>query len=369
MKHRLRPIAFLIIIYTVLIYFLIFHFDNLKNIVTENYFSPNTIFNETEKYLKNNFINHKQLIKAKYNIQYILGKKEFNGVFYNNNRYLEKLNIDETYSTQSKNINTIKEFANKYKKRATIVLIPTAPAIYQEELPIFANANQINQRELTEKIYKRLGDDITGIDVYPQLFSKKKNDIFYKTDTSLTMYAHYLIYNTLSYRLNYTAYGLENFTKSEVGLDFYGNLYNNILYNSIPPDKVYYYHKNTPVNVIVENWNNNENKTYYTLFPQEATISQNPNDIVLGGNGLYINIKNNSQNVINRNLMVIGDNNTTKLLPFLALHYSNISFWNLQNENEILQKINSNKFDETLIIFSLDTFLNNPLYEKMKFLI
>ena len=365
MKHRLMPIVFLILIYSVFMYLAVFHLNSLNYIFTENPSSPTDTYINTESYLKENVFSKDFFSSLKLNIKYLLGEREFDGIYYTKDRYIKKLELDKSATIFSKNINSIKSLTERFQNRASIVLTPTASAIYQDEMPLFTNADQANQRAIIEKAYKRLGDDIVGIDVYPRLFANNKKDLFYKTDTGITSYAGYLIYQNLSYRLGFNAYSLDNFKKISLGDRFYGNMYNKSSINQIEPDNIFYYKFNKTFTGFVENWSNKECKTYYTLFPEEATINNSPMNIFLGGEGLHINIKNSAPNIINRNILIIGDSNAINVLPFLSLHYSDISFWNTDSKDYIETTININNFDELIMLFSIDNMLNQPIYSQI----
>lgn len=292
------------------------------------------------------------------------GAREFDDIFIGNDILVEDIGYPDELQT-SQNIAALMEMAENSEVPTYVMLLPTKCAIKQNEIP--QAAPLFNQKQFIEQTYNRLLGKATVVDVYPALFSKFEQDLYYKTAPGLTALGGYSVYEVLAQRLDNTVKPQEDFEIQYISHDYYGETYQRSAYQDISPDIIalYRYQKNNR-NYMVTHQEDYQ-YSYDTLYPEQLLELGDGLDVLLGGDTGDITIRSNLKN--KSTLLVIGDSSILPVLPFLAAHYSQIRFVDMEGmSREQIEQIDCDSYQRLLISYSVDTFIHDSTPEKVQWL-
>lgn len=284
------------------------------------------------------------------------GTREIDGLFLVEDGLVENFSPSQT-TYAAGNTQAIREVVERGDTPAFLMVLPTACAIYQDRLP--RSAPLYNQRATLEELAGELAGTMTVVDVYPSLYYARDQYLYYRTDPQLTALGQLTVYQNLIKRMGYTPRPLEEFLLSRVSTPYYGPLYQRWGYGGVKGDVVTYYQNQAMGRAYrIHHWERYEQRSYYTLFPQEAALEGNPTQVVLGGNSPSIRITALGAAGV-PTLLVVGDRSCVGLLPFLALHYREVTFLQLDllTDSEITRLSGAQSYDHLLFAFSLDNYL------------
>ena len=100
----------------------------------------------------------------------------------------------------SKNKQSIIDLAVFQDHPTYVMLLPTACAIKQQELPEYISL--FNQRSYIDSVYTEMSGTVSVVDTYMKLLSGMKEYIYYRTSDHLTAKGGYLVYEQLGKRLD-----------------------------------------------------------------------------------------------------------------------------------------------------------------------
>ena len=143
--------------------------------------------------------------------------------------------------------------------------------------------------------------------------------------------------------------------------------YQRSAYQEISPDIIalYRYQKNNRNYMVTHN--GDYQYSYDTLYPEQLLELGDDLDVLLGGNTGDITIRSNLKN--KNTLLVIGDSSILPVLPFLAAHYSQIRFIDIEKlSQEEIGQIDCGSYQRLLIGYSVDTFIHDSTPEKVQWL-
>lgn len=230
------------------------------------------------------------------------GAKEFDGIFVGDDILIEDIGQPNQRQTEQ-NIQTLTQFSQSSRIPTYFMLLPTKCAIKQNELP--AGVPLFNQKQFIEQTYNHLLGKATVVDVYPALFAKFEEDLYYKTSPSLTALGGYSVYEVLAQRLDNTPKPQEDFDIQYVTHNYYGPTYRRSTYQEISPDVIalYRYQKNNRTYTVTHN--EGYSYSYDSLYPQQMMQLGEPTQVLLGGNTGDITIRSNLRN--KNTLLIVGD--------------------------------------------------------------
>lgn len=292
------------------------------------------------------------------------GAREFDDIFIGNDILVEDIGYPDELQT-SQNIAALMEMAENSEVPTYVMLLPTKCAIKQNEIP--QAAPLFNQKQFIEQTYNRLLGKATVVDVYPALFSKFEQELYYKTAPGLTALGGYSVYEVLAQRLDNTVKPQEDFEIQYISHDYYGETYQRSAYQDISPDIIalYRYQKNNRNYMVTHQ--EDYRYSYDTLYPEQLLELGDGLDVLLGGDTGDITIRSNLKN--KSTLLVIGDSSILPVLPFLAAHYSQIRFVDMEGmSREQIEQIDCDSYQRLLISYSVDTFIHDSTPEKVQWL-
>ena len=292
------------------------------------------------------------------------GAKEFDNIFIGDDILVEDIGDPDQEQTEQ-NTQALNTLAENSRIPTYVMLLPTKCAIKQNEIPQVAPL--FNQKQFIERTYNGLLGKVTVVDVYPTLFSKLEEDLYYKTGPHLTELGAYSVYEVLAQRLDNTPKPQEDFDIQYVSHDYYGQTYQRSTYINVSPDVIalYRYQKNNRNYTVTHN--DGYSYTYDSLYPEQLLMLEDEMNVLLGGNTGDITIRSNlrTQNT----LLVVGDDSILPVLPFLAAHYSQIRFVDLSDmSKEEIEQIDCGNYQRMLIAYSVDTFIHDADPAKMVYL-
>lgn len=124
---------------------------------------------EVESWVTDQFPGRDGFIGVKTQSEYLLGKRDTNGVYFGQDGYLIERHTAEEIDKEQllKNISHLQNFINRAAgelspERVRLMLVPTAGEILAEKLPPYAA--QFSQRELINRVYSGIPEGC-GIDL------------------------------------------------------------------------------------------------------------------------------------------------------------------------------------------------------------
>ncbi|MEG1943632.1 MAG: DHHW family protein [Angelakisella sp.] len=360
MKKRLLPLAFIFIILSITVTTYLGSPVAFGENVLHNLGHPTIMAEHLERYFRQNLSFKEPLRSLNLALRTACGNLEKDGIFFTDDGLVSHF-IPTTDSTvHRKNTREIVSFTKRSKPPAAVMLLPTASAIYQDKLPPFASRIQMNQHFFIEETNKVFSGSAMAIDIYPALFSGRKEYLYSRTDKDLASSGGFLVYEALARRLGIVPKIRQDFRLQFLQAPYYGSLYDAWGYGGVKGDNVTAYHYTGAANFFtVHHWLRYEDKIYHSLYPSEAASDGNVRNVVLGGRSPIITITNSSLSPTAGKLLIFGDSNVMSFLPFLAYHYREITFADptLLTDSE-LARINPNSYSQVLFTFSLETYMN-----------
>ncbi len=247
-------------------------------------------------------------------------------------------------------IDAISEFLNR-QSNSVIGLIPSAWTVYEDQLP--STPDLLDESQLMVDAYSVL-DKTRTIDLYSVLTSEQNGNIYYTTDNRLTSYGSYLCYRSLIRALGQSALGLESFDICHTANGIYGNLYRRTMIHTGSGDTLDEYHsktggKVTEVNLQYDGYATQSQSLY---FP-EYLDSGDPMSYYLGSGWGVADISTDSAG--ERSLLLITDDYTNPIVPFLTLHYRQVTVVHLSDATqEQLANLHPEEYTSTLLLFSIE---------------
>ena len=254
------------------------------------YYTLGEYLKEVEQAMAENLPFSRQLSELAVQLKMAGGAKEFDGIFVVDDILIEDIGQPNQRQTEQ-NIQTLTQFSQSSRIPTYFMLLPTKCAIKQNELP--AGVPLFNQKQFIEQTYNHLLGKATVVDVYPALFAKFEEDLYYKTSPSLTALGGYSVYEVLAQRLDNTPKPQEDFDIQYVTHNYYGPTYRRSTYQEISPDVIalYRYQKNNRTYTVTHN--EGYSYSYDSLYPQQMMQLGEPTQVLLGGNTGDITIRSN----------------------------------------------------------------------------
>lgn len=322
-----------------------------------------------EQYLQENFAAKQSLIDLARWFRLTGGLVENNDVFYSKDGLIQNFQPEDPYEASTANTKAVTTFSEKSRCPVSMVLIPTARAIKQDQVPAFLVDKGFNQKTFIDDTYRAMAGYVTTVDAYAALLTHRNEYIYYRTDTNPTAYGGYLIYQEVARRTRQTPVGLEELRQEHLYHQYVGNLYDLWGYGGVEPDILTAYELQSEQVGYLVSHKGNQPRSYHTLYPQYKLDSAQPYDLYLGGLSPWIDIETSGGRGSDK-LLVFGDRATLSYLPLLTAHYKWITFIDLsQISSTQLAELNVNRYDQVLFSYSVDTYVTDSSLEKLSALL
>lgn len=310
-----------------------------------------------------NMPGHSMLHKLAVDARLFGGSAEIDGILVGDTMLMKNVQPpDDEIATKNKQ--SIIDLASFQEHPTYVMLLPTACAIKQQELPEYINL--FNQRSYIDSVYTEMSGSVSVVDTYLKLLSGMEEYIYYRTTDNLTAKGGYLVYEQLGMRLGISPLRtLDQFDIDYSDDYFYGELYEQLPVDRIQPDRVLLYRfSKYRREYQVTHYDHGEARTYYTLFPEfTARLSgyKGGNDLILGGLSPVITLKSSTSS--DNSLVIFADETVLSYIPFLLVHYSDIAIIDVEHATpEDLAAVKLENYNQVLIGVSVDTFMHEDMH-------
>lgn len=296
-----------------------------------------------ETYLEDQFPLRDRWIGLKSRYEYVLGQREFSGVYLCGDRLIAKVVESER---AEKNLSFIPRLVEKSDIPVYLSLIPTAAEVWKDRLP--AGAASFDQAAYLEKA-KALGAN--WVDMAAALADHAGEEIFYRTDHHWTSLGAYYGYAAFMEAIGETPLPLgEKITVSE---DFYGTLYSSSGVHWLSPDSIDRYVSDE--GIIVTAFDGVQ-ETTHGLYVDEFLGKKDKYASFLGGNQPLYTIQNPNA-ATDQKLLIVRDSYSDAMAPFLAQHFSEIRLLDLRYyRTGVAAYAQEMGADMILVCYSVDNF-------------
>lgn len=310
---------------------------------------------KTETALQQNLPLRDVLKRWKTTLLMLGGVQEMDGIYFTGEGLIENLTVTDE-SLGENNLAALSEYCAK--KEPCVVLLPSACAISSQLLP--EAALLFDQESWLQNAAAALSPLCREVlNGYPLLEEHSGSRLFYRTDDRPTQLTGYLLYQALGPALDYFPYAKESFSNTPLRYDCTGDLYARWSYDKVRPDVV------TALLPLEDNRSYQVRRTaadgtvtlYDTLYPMAGTTGM---DCILGGAAATITIT--AEGSVPRHLLILGDENTLCVLPYLALHFNQITYVDVTQCSEAtLAALAESQYDRTLLLYGTPTLLGSDL--------
>lgn len=296
-----------------------------------------------EEYFADQFPLRDDWTGLKARTEWLIGKREFNGVYLCGDTLISKVETPDTELVE-KNLDYIRRLADKTDAGVTLGLIPSAAEVRWDKLP--AGAESWDQTALLAE---------SGIDFLSTLSGHADEPIFYRTDHHWTTLGAFYGANALLEALDRDPLKEEDFTKETASTDFNGTLYSQSGVHWLAPDAMEFWVESTGLSVT--SWRSGEPEEA-SLYDTSYLDAKDKYSAFLGGNQPLCVIKNENAPADAGKLLLIRDSYSDALAPFLALRFSEVHLLDLRYYRApVAQYAAENEIDEIVVLYSVQNFI------------
>lgn len=299
-----------------------------------------------ETYLEDQFPLRDGWMGLKNRYEYLLGKREFHGVYLCGDRLIHKI---EDAGRAEQNITNLLKLTEKTDIPVYLGLIPTAAEVYREVLP--TGSENFDQAAYLEKVRESVPNAV-WVDIAQALTEHRREQLFYRTDHHWTSQGAYYGYGALMEAMGEQPEPLG--TPETVSDDFYGTLYSTSGVHWLAPDTIERYVSGE--SVTVENFEKGET---HGLYVDSFLGEKDKYASFLGGNApLYI--VRNPEAVSNEKLLVVRDSYSDSMAPFLSRYFSEIHLIDLRYyRTSVAEYARENDMDRIFVCYSVENFVKD----------
>ncbi len=326
-------------------------------------FSFKALFNseyteDFEKYITDQFPARDFFVGVKAQTEYLIGKRDTNGVYFADDGYLINRYDETTTDTDRlhKNLGYISDFINRHKSDTDVnyytMLVPSAQAILADKLPPFAPG--IDQTAEYNKVAAATDGD--GYIDLSEVFSAHKDEyIYYKTDHHWTADGVYYAYEAFCKAAQLDALAKSDFDIKTVSDEFYGTSYSKARLWTTTPDALKAYIPKTAHSYVLTM---DGEKSRDSLYFEEYLGKRDKYSYYIGGNNPVVTIASGVGT--NRRLLIIKDSYAHCFAPLAANHFDFVCLLDLRYYNgKIDDYIKENGITDVLILYGMETLQND----------
>ena len=299
-----------------------------------------------EKYLEDQFPLRDSWMGLKNRYEYLLGKREFHGVYLCGDRLIHKI---EDASRAEQNISYLQKLTELTDIPVYLGLIPTAAEVYRDQLPV--GAENFDQAAYLEKVRESVPDTV-WVDMEKWMDGASGVSLFYRTDHHWTSAGAWHGYAALMEAMGEPFEPLG--TPETVSDDFYGTLYSSSGVHWLAPDTIERYVSGA--GVTVENFEKGET---HGLYVDSFLGEKDKYASFLGGNTpLYI--IRNPEAASEEKLLVVRDSYSDAMAPFLSQYFAEIHLVDLRYyRTSVAEYARENGMDRIFVCYSVENFVKD----------
>ncbi len=317
-----------------------------------------SFMNGFDSYISDHFFGRNFWVNLKSSLELLTLKKENNSILLTNkNSLVEDLEKPDERKVNL-NISGIEGFAkNNPDAKVFVAIAPTALDIYSDSLPY--GKSTWSQKAEIDSFYSKISKSAYGIDIYTSLYSNRDQYIYYNTDHHWTTLGAYYAYTQIATALDFKPYEKSPFDIEHASYDFYGT-YSSKSKISVTADTIDIYSlasSELKVTEVIVN-DGKEQKSYDSLYFREWLTKKDKYSVFLGQVQPEVTVKTNVQN--DKKLLIFKDSYAHSLLPFLALHYSEIKLIDLRYTNQNYRDlVNVSDYNDVLMLYNIDSIAHS----------
>ncbi len=299
-----------------------------------------------EKYLEDQFPLRDGWMGLKNRYEYLLGKREFHGVYLCGDRLIHKI---EDASRAEQNIAYLQKLTELTDIPVYLGLIPTAAEVYRDQLP--AGAENFDQAAYLKKVRESVPDAV-WVDMEKWVDGASDVSLFYRTDHHWTSAGAWHGYAALMEAMGEPFEPLG--TPETVSENFYGTLYSSSGVHWLAPDTIERYVSGE--GVTVENFEKGET---HGLYVDSFLGEKDKYASFLGGNTpLYI--IRNPEAASEEKLLVVRDSYSDAMAPFLSQYFAEIHLVDLRYyRTSVVEYARENGMDRIFVCYSVENFVKD----------
>lgn len=299
-----------------------------------------------EKYLEDQFPLRDGWMGLKNRYEYLLGKREFHGVYLCGDRLIHKI---EDASRAEQNIAYLQKLTELTDIPVYLGLIPTAAEVYRDQLP--AGAENFDQAAYLKKVRESVPDAV-WVDMEKWVDGASGVSLFYRTDHHWTSAGAWHGYAALMEAMGEPFEPLG--TPETVSENFYGTLYSSSGVHWLAPDTIERYVSGE--SVTVENFEKGET---HGLYVDSFLGEKDKYASFLGGNTpLYI--IRNPEAASEEKLLVVRDSYSDAMAPFLSQYFAEIHLVDLRYyRTSVVEYARENGMDRIFVCYSVENFVKD----------
>lgn len=299
-----------------------------------------------EEYLEDQFPLRDGWMGLKTRYEYLLGKREFHGVYLCGDRLIHRI---EDTSRAGQNVEHLRKLTELTDLPVYVGLIPTAAEIYRDALP--AGSENFDQAAYLAEVRESVPDAV-WVDMARILGEHRREMLFYRTDHHWTSLGAYYGYTALLSAMGEAPDPLG--APETVSEDFYGTLYSSSGVHWLAPDSIQRYIPEG--GVTVEDVYGGET---HGLYVDSFLGEKDKYASFLGGNApLYI-VRNRSAASAEK-LLLVRDSYSDSMAPFLSRYFSEVHLLDLRYcRTSVAQYARENGVDRIFVCYSVENFVKD----------
>ncbi|MBQ4425797.1 MAG: hypothetical protein II882_08700 [Lachnospiraceae bacterium] len=316
---------------------------------------------ELETYLADQFPKREALMQLRMRLEYLLGRRESQGVYYGDGDYLmEKFNTPGM-EIMGRTATAVRGFLQRHpESKAYFVLVPTQADLMAEKLPSYAE--NADQDAYIDSWYSALKNEAVSIDVREAMRSAMAEgvQVYYRSDHHWTADGALSVLDTvedamgLAHRSFERAVVFNRFSgslsaKSGWSLPVYDSI---VMYTSSDPDFRYYIQEEE------------SGEKFLSCYDAKALSGYDPYEFYFGGNYPMLTVETSADT--ERTLLVFKDSYANSFLPFLFEDYRKIviidpRYYSYSADTLFLL----DQFDDILFLYNAETLAEDTSLRKV----
>lgn len=278
----------------------------------------------------------------------IVGVEEFNDVYRADDRFVKVAGPANEIITKE-NQDIITEVSRLTNTPIYFSLVPTAE--YVEQANLNRRSLVWDQGEYIDNIYYNVIENVNIIDITDTLLNCNDNNIYFKTTDRISPRGGYYIFQTVMRK-----FGRQVEDIQEYDIEYFTNTYkgelSDVFVGTDISDTISFYRYPLFRRNLIMNITDEDGKT--TTYQDVYLKEKNGLDAYMGGEN-PITIIGNDETLSNK-LLVLTDNTFNVSSGFFIDYFDEITIINPMTSFKNFEKINMEKYDSVLMLFSTNTF-------------
>ena len=309
-----------------------------------------------ETYVNDQFLLRDFWVTTKATADYLLGRREENGVYLGKDRYLMEAFQPAGQDRIDATTDAVTAFAKKHSDlNHYSLVVPTAVNILQSKLP--AHAPVQNQNSYLDSLKTSLSEaGITSIDVRKTLSEHDNETLYYHTDHHWTTLGAYYAYHEAAEVMNLD-HTRVSFHSEPVSYSFQGTLSAKSGFCSADKEELDVYFPDESVPSSVVNYVDEQKKTA-SFYDTSHLKERDKYALFFDGNHAQIKISTPVDS--DRSLLVLKDSYANCFVPFLTPYYRTIIMIDPRYYyGDLEQLIQVENIQDVLYLYNANTFFTD----------